>query len=72
MISDGSGKATKMFEVNLPMFYGYCLKCGTAIFSGDTFATIIKSVNSPTNDGQIVGIVCEECCDKDPEVNEGG
>lgn len=65
MISDGSGKATKMFEVNLPMFYGYCLKCGSAIFSGDTFATIYK-------DGQIVGIACEECCDKDPEVNEGG
>lgn len=57
-----------MFEVNLPMFYGYCLKCGTAIWSGDTFASIVK-------DGKVIALECETCMDKeenDPEVIEGG
>lgn len=53
---------------NLLIFYGYCDKCGCSIFSGDTFASIVKN-------GEVIALECETCMDKeekDPEVIEGG
>lgn len=57
-----------MFEPVFPTYYGPCRNCGCQIWSGDTFASIVK-------DGKVIALECETCMDeeeKDPEVIEGG
>lgn len=46
--------------MRIPEVYGKCRCCGRVIYSGDTFTSVWK-------DGEVVGLECEECSDKESE-----